>query len=256
MLLVQAGKVEFKEAFSLFDKDRDGTNTTKELGTVMRSLGQNPTEAKLQDMINEVDADENGTIDFPEDPYKEEQISLFQAMEKDFIVKDHGIHLLEAQIATGGIIHPVHSHHVPVDVAYQHGYINEEMNRILADPSDDTKGFFDSNTHENLLQLLERCVEDPETGLCLLPLTDKAAKDSELVYTDTEAHDVFEKATVSAPFDKSQGKTMTILEIINSEYFTVEQHQDVLQQLCTGHITVKKIIKIVITMVEEHEWKG
>ena len=57
---------EFKEAFSLFDKDSDGTITTKELGTVMRSLGQNPTEAELQDMINEVDTDGNGTIDFPE----------------------------------------------------------------------------------------------------------------------------------------------------------------------------------------------
>ena len=57
---------EFKEAFSLFDKDGDGTITTKELGTVMRSLGQNPTEAELQDMINEVDADGHGTIDFPE----------------------------------------------------------------------------------------------------------------------------------------------------------------------------------------------
>ncbi|XP_033763698.1 calmodulin-A-like [Pecten maximus] len=57
---------EFKEAFSLFDKDGDGTITSKELGTVMRSLGQHPTESDLKDMINEVDTDGNGTIDFPE----------------------------------------------------------------------------------------------------------------------------------------------------------------------------------------------
>ncbi|PSR90104.1 Calmodulin-related protein [Actinidia chinensis var. chinensis] len=52
---------------NLFSKNfAAGCITTKELGTVMRSLGQNPTEAELQDMINEVDADGNGTIDFPE----------------------------------------------------------------------------------------------------------------------------------------------------------------------------------------------
>ncbi|XP_021072935.1 plectin isoform X7 [Mus pahari] len=192
------------------------------------------------------------------DPYTGEQISLFQAMKKDLIVRDHGVRLLEAQIATGGIIDPVHSHRVPVDVAYKRGYFDEEMNRILSDPSDDTKGFFDPNTHENLtyLQLLERCVEDPETGLRLLPLTDKAAKGGELVYTDTEARDVFEKATVSAPFGKFQGKNVTIWEIINSEYFTAEQRRDLLRQFRTGRITVEKIIKIVITVVEEHERKG
>ncbi|KAL5018743.1 hypothetical protein ScPMuIL_004465 [Solemya velum] len=57
---------ELKEAFYLFDKDDDGTITADELGTVMRSLGQDPTEAELQDMMNEVDADGNGTIDFEE----------------------------------------------------------------------------------------------------------------------------------------------------------------------------------------------
>lgn len=32
----------------------------------MQSLGQNPTEDELRDMINEVDTDRNGTIDFDE----------------------------------------------------------------------------------------------------------------------------------------------------------------------------------------------
>eukprot|EP00406_Dinophysis_acuminata_P057250 CAMPEP_0179281906 /NCGR_PEP_ID=MMETSP0797-20121207/37394_1 /TAXON_ID=47934 /ORGANISM="Dinophysis acuminata, Strain DAEP01" /LENGTH=171 /DNA_ID=CAMNT_0020990627 /DNA_START=69 /DNA_END=580 /DNA_ORIENTATION=- len=48
---------EFKEAFSLWDKDGSGTIQAKDLGTVLRSLGQNPTAAELQDMLNEVCAD-------------------------------------------------------------------------------------------------------------------------------------------------------------------------------------------------------
>lgn len=39
----------------MFDRDGDDMITTKELGTVMRALGQNPTEAEIQDMLNEVD---------------------------------------------------------------------------------------------------------------------------------------------------------------------------------------------------------
>ncbi|KAF4120171.1 calmodulin [Geosmithia morbida] len=48
---------ELKEAFALFDKDGDGEITVKELGTVMKSLGLEPSESELQDMLNEVDAD-------------------------------------------------------------------------------------------------------------------------------------------------------------------------------------------------------
>ena len=66
VLKLQQQTTEFKEALSLFDKDDDGIVTTKELDTVMRFLDQNPTEAQLQDTINGMDADGNGTIDFPE----------------------------------------------------------------------------------------------------------------------------------------------------------------------------------------------
>ncbi|KAG2181677.1 hypothetical protein INT44_008492 [Umbelopsis vinacea] len=50
----------------MFDKDNDGSITAQELGTVIRSFGMNPTEAELMDMVNEVDANGNGKIDFEE----------------------------------------------------------------------------------------------------------------------------------------------------------------------------------------------
>ncbi|CAO3591805.1 unnamed protein product [Absidia cylindrospora] len=57
---------EYRDAFNLFDRDRNGYIDTKELGAVMKSLNQNANEAELKDMINEADADGNGTMDFNE----------------------------------------------------------------------------------------------------------------------------------------------------------------------------------------------
>jgi len=48
---------ELREAFRLFDIDGDGKITTDELGTVMKSLGMNPSAEQLRDMIDEVDID-------------------------------------------------------------------------------------------------------------------------------------------------------------------------------------------------------
>ena len=39
---------EFQDAFFIFDTDHDGVINPKELGAVLRQLGQNPTEAELQ----------------------------------------------------------------------------------------------------------------------------------------------------------------------------------------------------------------
>lgn len=64
--MTEEQRQEYKEAFAMFDKDGDGSISTEELSTVMRSLGQKPTESELADMINEVDTDGNGTIDFEE----------------------------------------------------------------------------------------------------------------------------------------------------------------------------------------------
>lgn len=48
---------EFKAAFDMFDTDGGGDISTKELGTVMRMLGQNPSREELDAIIEEVDED-------------------------------------------------------------------------------------------------------------------------------------------------------------------------------------------------------
>ncbi|XVE73045.1 hypothetical protein DITRI_Ditri11bG0086500 [Diplodiscus trichospermus] len=55
---------EFREAFCLIDKDSDGFITMEELTSVIQTLDGNPTKEEVQDMISEVDAEGNGTIDF------------------------------------------------------------------------------------------------------------------------------------------------------------------------------------------------
>merc|ERR1712083_961558 len=57
---------QFKETFMMFDKDGDGTVSTKELGAVMRSLGTNPDPEELEAMIDDADADGSGSVDFGE----------------------------------------------------------------------------------------------------------------------------------------------------------------------------------------------
>ena len=97
-------------------------------------------------------------------------LSLFEAMKRKLVMESHGIRLLEAQIATGGIIDPNANHRLPEDVAFERGLFDERLHKILETPDDDTKGFFDPNTNENLtyLELMERCILDPETGVLLL----------------------------------------------------------------------------------------
>ena len=46
--------LEMKQAFQMYDKNGDGFINGEELGTMMRSLGHNPTEAELFAIIAQV----------------------------------------------------------------------------------------------------------------------------------------------------------------------------------------------------------
>lgn len=64
--LTEAQLDEFREAFNSFDKDGGGSIDSKELKDLMASVGQNPTDEELQEMIRIADADGTGDIDFAE----------------------------------------------------------------------------------------------------------------------------------------------------------------------------------------------
>ena len=58
--------MEYLTAFEYYDKDGDGIITLKELSSIIRNFGKNPTDKQLQEMMDEIDIDGNGTIDFNE----------------------------------------------------------------------------------------------------------------------------------------------------------------------------------------------
>ncbi|XP_071342654.1 desmoplakin-B-like isoform X2 [Trachinotus anak] len=154
-------------------------------------------------------------------PGTDKKISLFQAIERSLVEKGHGIRLLEAQIASGGIIDPEHSHRIDTNVAYKRGYFDEKMNKILTNQGVDTKGFFDPNTEENLtyMELKKRCITDKKTGLILLPIMDKTKSESTLrkrrvVIVDPETN---KEMTVREAYDKGYIDYDTFLELSEQE---------------------------------------
>jgi len=107
---------EFKETFSLFDKDNSGNITMEELGTAMRSLGQDLSDCELEAMVSELDDDKSGTITFQEflmlmgkkmaaEANEQEYIEAFKVFDKDgngtvsaeelrYMMQNHGAYRL------------------------------------------------------------------------------------------------------------------------------------------------------------------
>ena len=54
----------FHHDFSIFDKDKDGLLTVEEFSRIMLKLGENLTGSELEMMINEVDQDKDGFINY------------------------------------------------------------------------------------------------------------------------------------------------------------------------------------------------
>ncbi|XP_072266702.1 epiplakin-like [Pyxicephalus adspersus] len=125
------------------------------------------------------------------------------------------------------------------------------MNQILSDPSDDTKGFFDPNTHENLtyLQLLQRCIQDSETGLYLLDVKDSSQEELRI-------RSVLQSKSVQVSVGKFQGKAVSVWDLLFSQYILAEKRDELLKKYRAGTLTIEELITILITIIPETEKGG
>ena len=85
---------DLQDIFDQFDKDKDGKISGKELANAMFSMGQNPTDDEINEMMREVDLNQDGKIDFdefmilmtkssPETQAEEEVINAFRVFDKE-----------------------------------------------------------------------------------------------------------------------------------------------------------------------------
>lgn len=88
---------ELREIFRSFDRNKDGSLTQLELGSLIRSLGLNPSADQMESLIQKADRNSNGLIEFSEFvalvepelvpakcPYTEEQLlKIFNMFDRD-----------------------------------------------------------------------------------------------------------------------------------------------------------------------------
>ena len=165
--------------------------------------------------------------------FSTDTVSVFQAMQRGLIVENHAIRILEAQIATGGIIDPICHHRIPLTVAKEREMFSDRMAELLRDPTDENRGFFDPNTDDNLTyaELLERCVVDQNTGLKLLPY-DKGVEPEQLAPTSAKV--LFE----------SELRKVTLQDVVEADL--IDHH--VLARFQSGEMSSHEVKELVNTL--------
>ncbi|XP_071723908.1 probable calcium-binding protein CML18 [Rutidosis leptorrhynchoides] len=88
---------ELRQIFLSFDRNKDGSLTQLELGSLLRSLGLKPSPEQLETLTHKVDTNNNGLIEFSEfvtlvapelipekSPYSKDQMKqIFKMFDKD-----------------------------------------------------------------------------------------------------------------------------------------------------------------------------
>ncbi|XP_048152835.1 dystonin isoform X16 [Corvus hawaiiensis] len=102
-------------------------------------------------------------------------LSVFQAVEAHLLERQKGKNILEAQIASGGVIDPVRSVRVPPEVAVQLGLLNNTILKFLHEPSSNAKCFQNPNNRKAMYycDLLKMCLFSISSKCFLLPVGER-----------------------------------------------------------------------------------
>ena len=126
--------IHYRNAFNMFDKKKDGVITLKELSNVLRSLNLDPTEEEIKEMIDEVDLDGNGEIDF------EEFVTLMNRRSKETDIEEEVLNAFKVFDKEGnGLISNTELRHILTEL--EDGFTEEEIDDLLLESDDDGDGF-------------------------------------------------------------------------------------------------------------------
>ncbi|KAM7137064.1 dystonin isoform 13-T13 [Molossus nigricans] len=150
-------------------------------------------------------------------------LSVFQAMENRVLDRQKGKHILEAQIASGGIIDPVRGVRIPAEVALQQGLLNNAILQFLHEPSSNTRVFPNPNNKQALYysELLRMCVFDVDCQCFLFPFGERnisnlsVAKTHRISVVDTKTG---AELTAYEAFQRSLIEKSTYLELSGQQY--------------------------------------
>ncbi|KAM6280749.1 uncharacterized protein LJ264_002807 isoform 2-T2 [Porphyrio hochstetteri] len=102
-------------------------------------------------------------------------ISVYQAMEARLLDRQKGKNILEAQIASGGVIDPVRSVRVPPEAAVQFGLLSNTILKFLHEPSSNAKCFHNPSNRKAMYycDLLKMCLFSVSSKCFLLPVGER-----------------------------------------------------------------------------------
>lgn len=156
-------------------------------------------------------------------PCSSKTLSVFQAMESRILDRQKGKHILEAQIATGGVIDPVRGIRVPPEMALQQGLLNTAILQFLHEPSSNTRVFPNPNNKQALYysELLRMCVFDVDCQCFLFPLGERNISNLNVAKTHRiSVVDIKTGAELTAfeAFQRSLIEKSTYLELSGQQY--------------------------------------